>query len=77
MSSKILIQNAALVDGAKKYEGVQAQLDKASGINTALGVQFDKFRKDLGTRPVPVTCPESIKDLKTIIVPIVKDWNTK
>ena len=77
LAGKIDEQNSALRDGEEKYRKTQSALDKANGVNQALGAEFDKFRRDLGNKPLPVTCPDSIQDIKTIIRPLAKDWNNK
>jgi hypothetical protein len=77
MASKIELQNAALKEGESKYNATQTALDKVSGKNDALTSEFSKFRKELGGKPVPTTCPESINDLKTVVQPLATDWNKK
>ena len=75
MSKKIKDQNDRLRDGELKYNDVQSQLDKANGKNQALSQKYEDLRKKLGEKPIPQSCPESIKDLKDVLIPLATEWN--
>lgn len=75
MSKKINDQNDKLREGELKYNDVQSKLDKANGKNEALTQKYEDLRKKLGERPVPQSCPESIKDLKDVLIPLATEWN--
>jgi len=63
LNQTIISQNESIAISNAKYEEVQKQLDKASGMNVVIRKEFDKIKKEINKKPIPQTCEEANKEL--------------
>lgn len=77
LADKLETQNDELRKADAKHKEVQSELDKVSGKNAAIAAAYNKIYVDLKNRPLPITCEDSLKDLREFSSDVVKKWNGK
>jgi hypothetical protein len=78
LADRIESQNESLKEAESKFLTTQRELDIANGKNQAVSTQYEKLRKDWwNNKPVPVSCPDSMVELKSVVIDITERWNAK
>ncbi len=78
LALRIENQNTLLKEAESKFLTTQRELDIANGKNQAVSTQYEKLRKDWwNNKPVPVSCPDSMIELKSVVIDITERWNSK
>jgi predicted nuclease with TOPRIM domain len=75
--SKIELQNKRIEESAKEATKLNEQLKTAASQNIVLNKRVKDMKVRLEKAPVPVTCPDSIAELKSTNNAIIIEWNAK
>ena len=66
---------ASMTEISKKTDSLKTGLDQAAIKNNAIETQVKNVAIAISKKPLPVTCPDALKELKELNNTIVKEWN--
>lgn len=74
LNNTIHEQNVSVRIANEKYQEVQTQLTEANGLNKALAQNVGKIKVNIGSKPLPQNCPDSMKELRDTAKKVGDVW---